>query len=641
MSRVCVLLLVLVGLALGQPATAEDRVVGTGQPASCTGAAFASAVATVSASGGTITFNCGGAATITLTTQAVFWNQNAPNLVYAIDGGGLITLSGGGTTRIIYHVTGTLNLRNITFTGGRAQGADDGASGGAVRSDGNVQPIYLNLTNVTFTGNSTNLTTPPTPPFSPFDYGGGAVFTRYGIVTVTNCTFSNNTANNTSGGALHIRSSTVNITGSVFNANASTGGGFGGAIHVDGLSPGFTATGGTLQIVTTSFTNNTSFNQGGAIFFYLYPDRGEGVGFNAINVTGNQVLDSSGTTYLVNRAFGGGIAGDRGNVTIQNSTIANNRVHSSADGGSGGGLSLTSNGIVRIWNSTISNNRAEGTSGSGNASGGGLLIAGNTQPFDVTHATIASNFASWTGGGIQTDLSGRGTLRNTIVAGNSASAYPGLGQQCYPVQLSNGGGVLEFPTDNPHCASGDLVADPKLAPLASNGGFSQTRLLQAGSPAIDAGACPLAIDQRWVTRPQGPACDLGAVEMEVPSVPTNFFTASPCRIVDTRLASGPTGGAPLVCGVDKVVTVTGGACGVPASARAVAINVTVTQPSAPGYLTVFAASPYAPQTSVVNYSAGQTRANNAIVSLSAGKVAVHCGPSGTTHVVIDVNGYFE
>jgi predicted outer membrane repeat protein len=638
MSRAIVFLLVPVGLALGQPATA-DVVVGTGQPASCTGAAFASAVATVNASGGTITFNCGGAATITVTTQAVFQNSGDRSLVYAIDGGGLITLSGGGTTRIIYHTTGTLNLRNITFIGGRAQGADDGASGGAVRSDGlSGQQVFLNLTNVTFTGNSTNLTTAPTPPFSPFDYGGGALFTRYGIVTVTNCTFSNNTANNTSGGALHVRSSTVNITGSVFDANASTGGGFGGAIHVDGLSPGFTATGGTLQIATTSFTNNTSFNQGGAIFFYLYPERGESAGFNAINVTGNQVLDSSGTTYLANRAFGGGIAGDRGNVTIQNSTIANNRVHSSADGGSGGGLSLTSNGTVRIWNSTISNNRAEGPTST--ASGGGLLISGNTQPFDVTHATIAFNFASWTGGGIQTYGAG-GTLRNTIIAGNVASAYAGLGQQCYPGQLSNGGGVLEFPSDNSPCASGSLVADPKLAPLASNGGFSQTHLLQGGSPAIDAGACPLAIDQRWVARPQGVACDLGAVEIEVPSTPTNFFTTSPCRVVDTRVASGPTGGAPLTCGVDEVFTVTGGACGIPASAKAVAINVTVARPSAGGNLNVFPASPYAPLTSIVNYSAGQTRANNAVVLLNAGQVAVHCGPSGTAHVVIDVNGYFQ
>src|SRR5262249_44783685 len=81
------------GLA-GAPASWADVVVGTGIPASCTEAAFASAVATVNATGGAITFSCGGAKTITLTSQKVFQNAGSPNLVYTIDGAGLITLAG-------------------------------------------------------------------------------------------------------------------------------------------------------------------------------------------------------------------------------------------------------------------------------------------------------------------------------------------------------------------------------------------------------------------------------------------------------------------------------------------------------------------------------------------------------------------
>jgi predicted outer membrane repeat protein len=626
----------LVGLGLAHPAVATDVVVGTGQASSCTEAAFTTAVNTVRAAGGTITFNCGGPATITVTSQKLFQNFGNPNLVYAIDGGGIITLSGGGTTRILYHTSGTLNLRNITFSGGRAQGAEDNASGGAIRSDAGIQPAHLNLTNVTFTGNFTNLTTPPSPPFSPFDYGGGALFTRFGIVTIANCTFANNTANNTAGGALHIRSSTVNITGSVFNANASNGGGFGGAIHADGVGSTPTGTGGTLQISATSFTNNTALNQGGAIFAYLYPSKGESVTLNTINMTGNQVLDSSGTTYLGTRTFGGGIAIDQGDATILNSTIANNRVHSDADGGTGGGLSLTANGTVRISNSTVSNNRAEGSNA--NAIGGGLLISGNSQPFVVTHTTIAQNFAGSAGGGIVSQANG--TLRNTIVAGNTAAASA----QC-SAQLTNGGGVLEFPSNNPHCVSGATVADPLLAPLASNGGFSQTHLPQAGSPAIDAASCVpvLAADQRGVVRPQGPACDLGAVEIQGPPPPaTDFFTLDPCRVIDTRLPTGPTGGAPLTCGVDRVFTLTGGACGVPVSAKGVAVNVTVAQPSAQGNVNAFAPGPLAPETSIMNYTAGLIRSNNAVIKLSAGgQVTARCAPSGTTHVIIDVTGYFQ
>jgi predicted outer membrane repeat protein len=630
--------LLLWATALAAPAAATDVVVGSG-PGTCTEAAFANAVATVNSAGGKITFNCGGPATITLHSQKVFQNSGNPNLVYEIDGGGLITLSGGGTTRHLFQGTGTLNVRNIVFTGGRAQGAADDASGGAIRSEGaavGAWPVHLNLSNVTFTGNYTNLTVAPTPPFTPIAYGGGAVFTRYGVVTVTDCTFVGNAAYNSAGGALHGRSSTIDITGSVFRSNLSNGGGFGGAIHIDGLSPTPTAVGGTLQISTTTFTGNSARNEGGAIYFYLYPDKGESVTLDTVNVVGNQIVDSSGT-YLGTRAFGGGIAGDRGDVTILNATVANNVAHSNAGGGTGGGIYLGTSGSVRIENSTISNNRAEGTNFQ--AVGGGLVIFGNSQPFDITHATIAFNFAGYTGGGISSQSSG--TLRNTIVAGNDAG-FSASYAQC-STTLTNGGGVLQFPAGSLPCAGGSpIVADPLLEPLAMNGGFSSTHLIGAGSPAIDAGTCVLATDQRGVHRPQGAACDLGAVEVGEPPPPgTDFFTLAPCRVVDTR-QPGPTGGAPLICGVEQVFTLTGGACGVPGTAKAVAANVAVTQPTKTGFVNVYPALTLPPVTSVVNYVAGVTRANNAIISLDAsGQVAVRCGPSGTAHVVMDVSGYFQ
>ena len=619
------------------PAGAADVVVGSG-PGTCTEAALASAVAVVSAAGGTITFDCGGPATITLTTQQVFKNSKNLGLVYTIDGGGNVTLSGGGTTRILYQSTGTLNVRNITLTAGLAQGAAEKADGGAIRSEGqdvaNAAPLHLNLTNVTFAGNATNLTSPPVAPHHPFDYGGGAVFTRWGVVTVTGCTFTGNGAYNTSGGALHGRSSTISIVGSRFTGNLSNGGGFGGAIWVDGLSPAASGVGGTLRVSATTFSGNISRNQGGAVGYYLYPEKSESAVFDTVSVVGNQVLDSSGT-YLGTRAFGGGIHGERGDVSVVNSTVADNVVRSTATGGSGGGLSLVSNGSVTIANTTISNNRAEGPSY--DAIGGGLLVSGNVQPFLVTHATIASNFSSFSGGGISGGSNG--TLRNTIVSGNDALYYDQCG-----ATLTNGGGVLEYPAGSPACVSGTrLTADPRLGPLASNGGFSTTHLLLAGSPAIDAGACVVARDQRGVARPQGAACDLGAVEVGEPGPPaTDLYTLSPCRVVDTRLPSGPTGGAPLVCGVEQVFTLAGGSCGVPGTARAVAANVAAVGPSKQGYMNAYPSGAYPPLTSVVNYNTAVTRANNAVIPLNgAGQVAVRCAPTGTSHVVIDVNGYFQ
>src|SRR5262249_9509554 len=72
-------------------------------------------------------------------------------------------------------------------------------------------------------------------------------------------------------------------------------------------------------------------------------------------------------------------------------------------------------------------------------------------------------------------------------------------------------------------------------------------------------------------------------------------------------------------------------------------HVTVTQGSAPGSLTLFASGSSNPGTSTIDYSAGQTRANNAVVPLNgSGGLTVHCGQtSGTVHFILDVNGYFQ
>jgi uncharacterized repeat protein (TIGR03803 family) len=121
-----------------------------------------------------------------------------------------------------------------------------------------------------------------------------------------------------------------------------------------------------------------------------------------------------------------------------------------------------------------------------------------------------------------------------------------------------------------------------------------------------------------------------------------FVTVAPCRVIDTRNPDGPLGGPALAAGANRDFILTS-ACGVPASAVALAINVTVTQPTAAGSLTIFAAGSPMPGTSTINYSAGQTRANNALVAPNAaGAITVHCTQgSGTVQFILDVNGYFE
>jgi hypothetical protein len=74
----------------------------------------------------------------------------------------------------------------------------------------------------------------------------------------------------------------------------------------------------------------------------------------------------------------------------------------------------------------------------------------------------------------------------------------------------------------------------------------------------------------------------------------------------------------------------------------VAANLTVAQPSAAGHLTAFGAGSATPPASSLNFSAGQTRANNAVLPLGiGGAVAVQSTSSGTVHFILDVSGYFE
>ena len=124
---------------------------------------------------------------------------------------------------------------------------------------------------------------------------------------------------------------------------------------------------------------------------------------------------------------------------------------------------------------------------------------------------------------------------------------------------------------------------------------------------------------------------------------SGFRTITPCRLVDTRVGAGPFGGPALKAGVIRTFLVAGG-CGVPASARAVSLNVTVTAATAPGNVRLYLAGTPVPLASNVNYAPGETRANNAVAPLSArGEIAILCTQAAGTlaHVILDLNGYFE
>jgi len=122
----------------------------------------------------------------------------------------------------------------------------------------------------------------------------------------------------------------------------------------------------------------------------------------------------------------------------------------------------------------------------------------------------------------------------------------------------------------------------------------------------------------------------------------DFHTVTPCRLIDTRNPLGDYGGPALGAQATRRFTISP-ACDIPPTAQALSVNVAVTAPTAAGNLRIFPAGAALPLVSSINYAAGQTRTNNAIVSLGpGGDLDVFCAQtSGTVHLILDVNGYFQ
>jgi hypothetical protein len=146
-----------------------------------------------------------------------------------------------------------------------------------------------------------------------------------------------------------------------------------------------------------------------------------------------------------------------------------------------------------------------------------------------------------------------------------------------------------------------------------------------------------------VTESNPSACTGSPGNASVPVNPAGssilFYTVAPCRQLDTR------SGSPMAGGGSLTVALTGGACGIPAVARSVSVNVTATESTAAGFLAFQPGDDVTPaSTSTLNFGSGQTRANNSLLILAgdgSGSVKITNGAPGTVHVIVDVNGYFQ
>ncbi|HVO49677.1 MAG TPA: hypothetical protein VMV60_01675, partial [Thermoanaerobaculia bacterium] len=130
------------------------------------------------------------------------------------------------------------------------------------------------------------------------------------------------------------------------------------------------------------------------------------------------------------------------------------------------------------------------------------------------------------------------------------------------------------------------------------------------------------------------------------SGPYSFYVLTPCRVLDTRNAAGALGGPSLQAAgaPDRSFPVLTSACGIPANAKSLSVNVTVTNVTAAGDLSFYRGDGQETGTSTASLMVGRTRANNAMVQLAldgSGTIAVQNTSAGTVDVIVDVNGYFR
>jgi hypothetical protein len=372
----------------------------------------------------------------------------------------------------------------------------------------------------------------------------GSTFTGDTAVGGNGGNFNNGAGSNAKGGSIYFEGGTLDISESRILLSSASGGiggngpgnqqngGSGGTAHGGGAYVG----GGTVGISNSTFESctaaggNAGTGQNGGNF------GGESGGGGLYSLGSVTVTDSTFDLNSSNggrggdafgpdcfgghialdggAARGGAILADGGSLVVDTATFANNSAH----GGNGGDGGKTNGGSC-----------AGTQHGAGGLAHGGAITNNNAATVNIKHATISLNnaqagnsgvnqsgavspprlVAEGTGGGIRVGAGGV-TLENTIIAGNTAAngtgdttGAPTPGPNVDGNVTSNGHNLLGVATEaTGFTGPGDQTgANPLLAPLADNGGPTQTMALLPGSPAIDAGvAAGATFDQRGQPR---------------------------------------------------------------------------------------------------------------------------------------------
>jgi|GEM_PF-1493956 len=325
---------------------------------------------------------------------------------------------------------------------------------------------------------------------------GGGIYNYQSSPTLVNLYFIYNSASVSGGGMYNYASSPVLINGGFINNSANTAGG-GGVRNYFQSSPTFTRI--NFQYNLANWAAGMS----------------NGSGCNPV-LTDIVFQDNLASMY------GGGMS-NFGSPTLKNVLFLRNSAI--GDEGAGGGMLNGIGSSPTLLNVTFAGNTAGKIGGPDDeyrfGRGGGMYNEGSSPV--LINVDFLENFATEQGGAIFNDDYNYTTLtlKNVIIwhngAGSSNAGIRNSDNSTVTISYSDIQGCFTQGSWNGSCGTdggNNIEADPLLGRLANNGGFTQTHALLPGSPAIDSGTCVDApdTDQRGVSRPQGPACDMGAYE---------------------------------------------------------------------------------------------------------------------------------
>ena len=564
------------------------------------------------ANGDTIEFSVTG--TITLTSGEVFISQGSLNITGP--GASSLAISGNNSSRIFDIGAGAVvSISGLTIENGsealdpfgsfsNLSEAAAGDTGGGIRNTGT-----LTVSDCTFSNNSAS-------------YNGGAIYNFPGkTLIVKNSILSGNSAG--AGGAIYndsdgVSEATVTLSNSTLSGNSALAGG--GIFDLGNQFSG-SAGGGTVTVNYSTFSGNSTSGYGGAM----------ALGPASVLTVTDSIFSNNSALPGPNPPEdpqGGAIFVDSGNAVIATGIATVTRsIFSGNSAGDGGAITFDGYGsTLTVTNSTFSGNSAVGV-----GLGGGIRVSYGGRA-TLINSTVAGNLG-FESAGIDACCDGSATLKNTILAngstGGNCSAVNGTitSQDHNLADDATCDAFLTQPGDLPNTPAG---LDP--SGLQNNGGPTKTIALLYNSKAIDAIApstdCTVTTDQRGVSRPQGLYCDIGAYELT-----PNFYLSAIAPVTATLGGPGSsTVTVNSVVGFDSAVTLT--ASGVPAGLSASFGTNPVTPPgygSASSTLGVSVGPSVSPGTYTFNVMG--TDAPDSLSHSAQAQVKVRATSSGTSTVV--------